>query len=153
DRSYLSGNYPRAGAAIGLLLKIRIALDLSIFPLARACSFLDSPGQTKLRWAPMGKTVESISGFILLLGLAASGPAAAQSAHSLIADAANAMGGMPALKALKSQVVESEGKQFNASLSPQLADAPRQISSFRYTLTRDLNRPRVKLVWDGRGSA
>src|SRR5262245_24949590 len=103
--------------------------------------------------ASMGKTAGSISGLILLLGLAASGPAAAQSAQSLIADAANAMGGMPALKALKSQVVESEGKQFNSSLSPQPADSPRQISSFRYTLMRDLNRPRLRLDWDGRGAA
>ena len=38
-----------------------------------------------------------------------------QSAQGLIAEAAKAMGGMAALRALKNQVVESDGKQFDSS--------------------------------------
>jgi len=90
---------------------------------------------------------------VLLFGFTVSSVAYAQSAQALISEAANAMGGMAALRALKSQVTESEGKQFNSSLSPQPSEAVRQISSFRYSLTRDLTQPRVKLDWDGRNSA
>ena len=41
--------------------------------------------------------------------------AQAQSAQALITDAAKALGGRATLGALKSQIVESEGKQFNSS--------------------------------------
>jgi glyoxylase-like metal-dependent hydrolase (beta-lactamase superfamily II) len=59
------------------------------------------------------------------------------------------MGGAPALRSLKNQVVESEGKQFDAS--PKLAGgSSKHTSSFRYTLSRDLAQPRMRLEWDGR---
>ena len=76
----------------------------------------------------------------------------AQSAKALIDQAASAMGGMAALRAINNQVVESEGKQFNSAPIAQLGPH-RQISTFRYTLTRDLNQPRLRLDWDGRNSA
>ena len=96
-----------------------------------------------------------IFAFVLALAFAL-GPTVrshAQSAQALVADAVNAMGGMNALRALKSQIVESEGKQFDSSSTPQPRGATRQISTFRYTLSRQLGAPRVRLEWDGRNSA
>jgi hypothetical protein len=75
--------------------------------------------------------------------------AAAQSAQALIQDAAKAMGGMAALRAVKNQTVEAEGKQFDA-VFPLQHKPGRQITSFRYTLTRDLTQPRMRLEWEGR---
>ena len=79
-------------------------------------------------------------GFVLplVLALASTPRAWAQSAQALVADAVNAMGGMNALRALKHQIVESEGKQFDSSSTPQPLGPTRQISSFRYTLSRQL---------------
>ena len=76
-------------------------------------------------------------------------PAYAQSAAALLQQSADAMGGLPALRALKTQVIESEGKQFDASSTAQPLGPTRQITTFRYTLTRDLTRPRLRLVWEG----
>jgi len=101
----------------------------------------------------MSKRIVHVLLQVLLFGFTVSSAAHAQSAQALISEAAKAMGGMAALRALKSQVIESEGKQFNSSLSPQPSEVARQISSFRYTLTRDLTQPRVRLDWDGRNSA
>jgi len=77
----------------------------------------------------------------------------AQSARALIDQAAKAMGGINALQALKNEMVESEGKQFDSSSTPQPLGPTRQISTFRYKLTRDLMQPRVRLEWDGRDLA
>ena len=90
---------------------------------------------------------------ILTLLLIGAPTAHAQSAKALLDQAANVMGGMAALRVLKSEVVDSEGKQFDSSSTPQPLGPTRQISTFRYTLTRDLTRPRVRLDWDGRNSA
>jgi glyoxylase-like metal-dependent hydrolase (beta-lactamase superfamily II) len=87
---------------------------------------------------------------LLLIGVAT---AHAQSAKALLDQAANAMGGMNALRALKSEIVESEGKQFDSSSTPQPLGPTRQVSTFRYTLTRDLTQPRVRVEWDGGNSA
>ena len=86
---------------------------------------------------------------VLLLGPAA---VQAQSAQALIEQAANAMGGMNELRALKNEIVESEGKQFDSSSTPQPLGPTRQISTFRYSLTRDLTQPRLRLEWDGRNT-
>ena len=83
------------------------------------------------------------------------GPAStvrAQSASAIVEQAARAMGGMNALRAVDNQVIESEGKQFNSAPVAQLGPH-RQISTFRYTLSRDLQRPRLRLDWAGRNSA
>jgi glyoxylase-like metal-dependent hydrolase (beta-lactamase superfamily II) len=77
----------------------------------------------------------------------------AQSAKALLDQSARAMGGVAALRAIKSQVIESEGKQFDSSSTPRPLGPTRQISAFRYTLTRDLAQPRLRLEWDGRNSA
>jgi len=77
----------------------------------------------------------------------------AQSAQALSDQAAKAMGGMSALRALRNEMIESEGKQFDSSSTPQPLGPTRQISSFRYSLTRDLTQPRLRLEWDGRSSA
>ncbi|MGB7951237.1 MAG: MBL fold metallo-hydrolase, partial [Candidatus Binatia bacterium] len=55
--------------------------------------------------------------------------------------------------ALKSQVVESEGKQFDSSSTAQPLGPTRQITTFRYTLMRDLTRPRLRLEWEGQSLA
>src|ERR671918_789259 len=77
-------------------------------------------------------------------------PAHAQSpAATLLQQSANAMGGVTALRALKTQVIESEGKQFDSSSTPQPLGPTRQITTFRYTRTRDLAQPRLRLQWEG----
>lgn len=83
------------------------------------------------------------------------GPVAvqAQSAQALIDQAAKAMGGMTALRALKNEMIESEGQQFDSASTPQPLGPTRQINTFRYSLTRDLTQPHVRLEWDGRNSA
>jgi glyoxylase-like metal-dependent hydrolase (beta-lactamase superfamily II) len=90
---------------------------------------------------------------ILTLLLIGARTAHAQSARALLDQAANAMGGMNALRAMKNEMVDSEGKQFDSSSTPQPLGPSRQVSTFRYTLTRDLTQPRMRLEWDGRNSA
>jgi glyoxylase-like metal-dependent hydrolase (beta-lactamase superfamily II) len=84
-----------------------------------------------------------------LVSVLAIAPASAQSPAALLQQSANAMGGLTALRALKIQVVESEGRQFDSSSTPQPLGPTRQITTFRYTLTRDLTRPRLRLQWEG----
>src|SRR6266850_2805519 len=81
------------------------------------------------------------------------GTAHGQSAQAVVAKTAKTMGGVAALRALKNQVVESEGKQFDSSSTPRPLGPTRQISTFRYTLTRDLTQPRIRLEWESRNSA
>jgi glyoxylase-like metal-dependent hydrolase (beta-lactamase superfamily II) len=90
---------------------------------------------------------------VLTIFLLESGDARAQSAQALIEQAAKAMGGMKALRALRNEMIESEGKQYDSSSTPQPLGPTRQISNFHYTLTRDLIQPRLRLDWDGRNSA
>jgi glyoxylase-like metal-dependent hydrolase (beta-lactamase superfamily II) len=85
--------------------------------------------------------------FLLIVLLPAS--ARAQSTAALLQQSAQAMGGLAALRALKTQTVESEGKQFDSSSTQQPLGPTRQINTFRYTLTRDLTRPRLRLQWEG----
>jgi glyoxylase-like metal-dependent hydrolase (beta-lactamase superfamily II) len=93
---------------------------------------------------------------VLLLALFISSihaaPLYAQStgAKALLEEAAKAMGGLQALKALKNQVIESEGKQFDSSSTPRPGGPTREISAFHTTLTRDLTQPRLKLQWDAK---
>lgn len=100
----------------------------------------------------MGKSPILVLCLLLVFSLAGTGSAQAQSADAkkLLEDAAKAMGGEPALRSLKNQVVESEGKQFDSSSTPRPGGATRQITAFRYTLTRDLTQPRMKLEWDSK---
>lgn len=99
----------------------------------------------------------SIVALSCLAVVIALGPAPAQAqapaAISLLHNMARAMGGLPALRAVNSQIIESEGKQFDSSSTRQALGATRQISTFRYTLTRDLTQPKLRLEWDGRNSA
>src|SRR4029450_5206117 len=101
----------------------------------------------------MTQRIIQASALVLLLAFSAIDSARAQSAQELIGETATAMGGMAALRAIKSQVIESEGKQFDSSSTPRPRGATRQIGTFRYTLTRDLTKPRLRLEWDGRNSA
>src|SRR5687767_7161782 len=80
-------------------------------------------------------------------------PAHAQSPATVLQQSANAMGGMTALRALKNQVIESEGKQFDSSSTAQPLGPTRQITTFRYTCTRDLARPRLRLQWEAQSLA
>lgn len=69
---------------------------------------------------------------ILSLSLCFAAPLYAQSisARTLIERSAQAMGGMAALRAIKNQVVESEGKQFDSSSTPKPLGPTQQISTF-----------------------
>jgi glyoxylase-like metal-dependent hydrolase (beta-lactamase superfamily II) len=89
---------------------------------------------------------------LLLVFLMAPVLAQAQSpdAKAILQEAAKAMGGMQALRSLKTQVVESEGKQFDSSSTPRPGGLTRQINSFSYSLTRDLTQPRLRLEWESR---
>ena len=91
---------------------------------------------------------------LVIVLAAAQVPGYAQSsAAALLQQSANAMGGLTALRALKTQVIESEGKQFDSSSTPQPLGPTRQITNFRYTLTRDLTQPRFRLQWEGQSLA
>jgi glyoxylase-like metal-dependent hydrolase (beta-lactamase superfamily II) len=90
---------------------------------------------------------------VIVLGVAQAPGHAQSPAAALLQQSANAMGGLSALRALKTQVTESEGKQFDSSSTPQPLGPNRQITTFRYTLARDLTRPRLRLQWEGRSSA
>jgi hypothetical protein len=90
---------------------------------------------------------------ILISALTLAQPAHGQSAKALIDRAAQAMGGLPALRALNNQAVESEGKQFDSSSTARPLGPTKQISTFHYSLTRDLKQPRLRLQWNGRNSA
>ena len=85
--------------------------------------------------------------------LCAGGLGHAQSAKTLVDQALNAMGGMSALRALKNQIIESEGKQFDSSSTPKPLGPTQQISTFSYVLTRDLTQPRLRIEWASRLSA
>jgi len=88
----------------------------------------------------------------ILTGFAAI-PAHAQSARTLVYQAAQAMGGMAVLRAVTNQLIDSEGKQFDSSSTSKPLGPTRQISTFRYTLTRDLTRPKIRLQWESRNTA
>jgi glyoxylase-like metal-dependent hydrolase (beta-lactamase superfamily II) len=83
----------------------------------------------------------------------AQAPGQAQSPSGILQQSASAMGGPTALRALKTQMIESEGKQFDSSSTPQPLGPTRQITTFRYTLTRDLTRPRLRLEWEAQSLA
>lgn len=71
-------------------------------------------------------------------------------AKTLLEETARAMGGLTALRALKNQVVESEGQQFEPEQALRPGGQPRHVADFRYTLTREIARPRLRLEWDGK---
>ena len=100
----------------------------------------------------MSKTLVLLFLLILLFVSGQAGSLLAQpsGARALLEGSAKVMGGLPALRALKNQVVESEGKQFDSSSTQRPGGPTRQISTFRYTLTRDLTRPRLRLQWDAK---
>lgn len=84
----------------------------------------------------MSKRICGVLSLVFVFLAAEAFPVQAQSADAkaLLEEAARAMGGMKALRSLKNQVVESEGKQFEHA-SPQRPLGPsKQVSRFRYTL-------------------
>jgi glyoxylase-like metal-dependent hydrolase (beta-lactamase superfamily II) len=95
---------------------------------------------------------QRISGVLsLFLLLAGTFPVQAQSnAKALLDEAAKAMGGAQALRSIKNEVVESAGKQFEHAQAKKPGGPGRQTTEFRYTLTRDLSQPRLRLEWDAR---
>jgi hypothetical protein len=102
----------------------------------------------------MSKKITDILSLVILYSIAATFPAQAQSsdARALLQEAAKAMGGMQALRALKNQVVESEGKQFDHTSTKRPGGPSQQVTAFRSTLTRDLTQMRLRLEWDARTS-
>ena len=103
----------------------------------------------------MLKQIRAVPFLIVMLLALANSPSLAQApaAVALLQETAKAMGGLAALRALNNQVIESDGKQFDSSSTNQPLGPTRQISTFRYTLTRDLRQPKLRLDWDGRSSA
>ena len=79
---------------------------------------------------------------VALLGCLPARQIQAQSAQALVQEAAKAMGGMAALRAIKFQTIEVDGKQFDA-VFPLQHKPGRQLSTFHYTLTRELTQPPV----------
>jgi hypothetical protein len=62
--------------------------------------------------------------FLAIVLAVAQAPGHAQApAPTLLQQSANAMGGLTALRALKSQVIQNEGKQFDSSLEAARAAA------------------------------
>jgi glyoxylase-like metal-dependent hydrolase (beta-lactamase superfamily II) len=102
----------------------------------------------------MSNRIRGILSLAILYWIAGTIPVQAQSsdARTLVQEAAKAMGGVPALRALKNQVVESEGKQFDHTSTKRPGAPSQQVAVFRSTLTRDLTQPRLRLEWDARTS-
>src|SRR5262245_26426049 len=100
----------------------------------------------------MSQRISGVLSLVLVFLLAGAFPAQAQSADAktLLEEAAKAMGGTQALRSLKNEVVESEGKQFEHAQAKQPGGPGRQTTEFRYTATRDLSQPRLRLEWDAR---
>jgi hypothetical protein len=67
---------------------------------------------------------------LVIVVAVAQAPGHAQSPAVLLQQSANAMGGPTALRALKTQVIESEGKQFDSSSTPQPLGPTRQNHHF-----------------------
>jgi hypothetical protein len=100
----------------------------------------------------MSEKIRGILSLVILYWIAGTLPAQAQSsdAKAILQEAAKAMGGTQALRSLKNQVVESEGKQFDHTSTKRPGNPSQQVASFRSTLTRDLTQMRLRLEWDGR---
>jgi glyoxylase-like metal-dependent hydrolase (beta-lactamase superfamily II) len=76
--------------------------------------------------------------------------AQADEPRAILEQTAQTMGGLKKLYALKNQVVESEGQQFEPEQALRAGGQPRHVADFRYRLTRDITKPRLRLEWDGR---
>jgi glyoxylase-like metal-dependent hydrolase (beta-lactamase superfamily II) len=102
----------------------------------------------------MKRRIRGILSLAACFLIAAALPVRAQSsdAKALLQEAAKAMGGVQALRSLKNQVVESEGKQFDHTSTKRPGEPSREVAVFRSNLTRDLTQPRLRLEWDGRTS-
>ena len=61
---------------------------------------------------------------LVIVLAAAQAPGYAQSPAALLQQSANAMGGLTALRTLKTQVIESEGKQFISDAAAAGSDSP-----------------------------
>lgn len=75
--------------------------------------------------------------------------AQSREATAILEETAQAMGGLQALRALKNQVLESLGQQFEPEQALRPGGQPRHVADFRYTLTREITKPRVRLEWSG----
>ena len=90
---------------------------------------------------------------VILLSIFLTGQSCVQTgsreARDLLEEAAVAMGGMDAVRALRSQVIVSEGKQYEPEQALRPGGHTRTVAEFRYRLLRDLTGPRVRLEWSG----
>jgi glyoxylase-like metal-dependent hydrolase (beta-lactamase superfamily II) len=66
---------------------------------------------------------------------------------NIVDNTALAMGGSGALQAAKSQKIVASGTWFEPEQTFLPGDDPRQVSTFRYTLTHDLAADRVRYDW------
>jgi glyoxylase-like metal-dependent hydrolase (beta-lactamase superfamily II) len=136
---------------------IKVTQTNEYFPLAQSGLFRLFPTWFHLKLHKqefaMRKPFVAIFMFAFTFSLGALSQAHAQSAQALVAEAAKAMGGIVALREVRNQIIESEGKQFDSSSTPQPLGPTRQISTFRYTLTRQIGQPKLRLEWESRNSA
>jgi glyoxylase-like metal-dependent hydrolase (beta-lactamase superfamily II) len=91
-------------------------------------------------------------GLLLTLFAEESNSVQAQSkdTKTILEEAGQAMGGLQRLRALKNQVVESEGQQFEPEQALRPGGQSRHVADFRYKLTREIGKPRLLLEWEGR---
>ena len=89
---------------------------------------------------------------LLLVLSVANIPALAQNgeATAMLEETAHAMGGVEALHALINQVLEGSGQQFEPEQALRPGGQARRVADFRYTLTREIASPRLRLEWNGR---
>ncbi len=88
---------------------------------------------------------------LLVLGVATIRPQAQSGeATAILEETARAMGGLQALRGLTNQVLEGSGQQFEPEQALRPRGQARHVADFRYTLTREIASPRVRLEWNGR---
>lgn len=88
-----------------------------------------------------------VSAFLIGLSSMEAWAASPQETGSLVGAAAEAMGGLEALRAIKTQVVVGRGQSFEPEQTPAPGEEPRHVSDFRYTLTHDFSSSRLRLEW------
>ncbi len=71
-------------------------------------------------------------------------------AVAIMEEVAEAMGGLRALRAVNNQLLEVTGQQFEPEQAMRPGGESRHVSDFRYTLTREVAAPRMRLDWEGR---
>lgn len=91
-------------------------------------------------------------GLLLFVVVGANIPVQAQDeeASAILEETAQAMGGLQALRGLSNQMLEVSGQQFEPEQALMPGGEARHVADFRYTLTREIANPALRLEWDAR---